>query len=212
MKKIILSSIICAAFLLAPVMSGNLALAAEKAPADTIAALQNAVDTRNSKDAEKYIDLDRVTGNAVNTLLPIVCKAIESSQLKLEPGVAALLSSVNSGNAAARLMATQFVVAETRKFVLYGVESGSFAGKPVAAPQADGGMFLTLGGIDKHRKEFIKTRTVEESGNKAVVATSIKDYSNGSVYNLLLDMEKHNDTWRVVNIKNAEDLLNLVFH
>ncbi len=180
-------------------------------PDETMNLLQKAVDSRDSGAVEKYIDLNAVIGDAMNTLLPMVTKAVDESKLNLDPTIAAILTGVNSGNAASKLMATQLVVSETRKFVIYGVKTGSFAGKPVPANGLDGGLFLQFGGIDQNRKEFMNSKTLEEKGRQAVVATSVKDYYDNSVYNLLLDMEEQNGTWRVTRIKNVGDMLNLVF-
>ncbi len=73
-------------------------------------------------------------------------------------------------NVATKKAAMAFLTEESRKFTLYGVGSGSFAGRPIPAAQAanlDGGIFLALGSISTQRKEFSPGKLLEQQGNKA---------------------------------------------
>lgn len=179
------------------------------APADVPAIMQGAIDSRNSAPAMPHLEMQSIVKSIFVDTLPQINESVRKGEIILNPVLAAALGSLNSGNAATIRMATIFLSDELGKFLAYGVDSGMFSGNPVSENQRiqmDGGLFSNLGEISMDRKEFSNGELVRQSGNTAVVKTSLYDHGVGQRYPLELKMERLNGIWKVTAISNAADL------
>ncbi len=177
-------------------------------PVSAIAALQKAIDTRDTNLMDRHMDLDAVIGKAADAVLndtEAVRLAEESS-----PAVALMLASLGS-DARTRAVARQLLASETRQFVRYGVSSGAFAGELKKGPHAGAGLLASLlrGGA-KDKKSFGPATVRKDTGNEAVVATSLADASGRRAYPLELALRRAGGVWKVTEITNIQTLIRLV--
>lgn len=184
--------------------------AADQAPAQVIADLQKAIDARDAQKVEQCVDLSATISKAVDDSSRLLGPAIASGQVRLNPVLSLALGGLGSLDQASVAAVKSLMVAETRKFVIYGVESGSFAGKPQKDYSKDGGLFLSFGNLSTDRKEFGPARLLSLKGDRAEVATSLRDYGNGHNYPLTLLLARSGDRWRVVSVENTEELTKLL--
>ncbi|MDL2307701.1 hypothetical protein LJC48_06750 [Desulfovibrio sp. OttesenSCG-928-C06] len=182
----------------------------EEQPESIPAILQQIIDKRDSAACEERIDFNAVSGHFFDDALPYLNEAVASGKIKLEGALPLLLSSLNSGQPAARIGARAMLGSEARKFVLYGISSGSFAGNPLPKEQLaqlDGGLFASLGSVSTARKEFRNGKQLSNDGTNAVVSTTLFDHGSRKAYNLNLGLEKRGTSWIITSIQNVESLL-----
>lgn len=187
---------------------GGLAAGAES-PEALPGLLQQAVDSKDGEAALARLDLERVITRIFSETLPQINESVQRGEIILNPPLAAALGSLNSGNAMMQRTATVFLTAEIGKLIVYGVESGSFAGTPLPEDERrllDGGVFSQFGDISLARKEFSGTRLIGREGDSAVIWTELFDYGVGRAYPLVLGLELTDGLWKVVSIDNAAEL------
>ncbi|MDR1242610.1 MAG: hypothetical protein LBM00_07505 [Deltaproteobacteria bacterium] len=174
---------------------------------EIIPLLQKAVDTHDAALAESLIDFDRISGSFLHDALPSINAAVASGKIKLQQPLPTILSSLNGGGIA-RKTAEQFLGAEAKKFVLYGVQSGYFAGTPRSPGEInrlDGGLFLPFAGKALGRKEFAPGFLAYEDARTAMLRTGLKD--GGHYIDLDLLLQKREQSWIIVSIDNDDELL-----
>lgn len=178
-------------------------------PAELPAILQKSIDSKNSGLALQHLDLERIITNVFDETLPQINDSVLKGEILLSPPLAAALGSLNSGNNVTRRTASIFLTSEVSKLLVYGVESGSFAGDPLPKNDRmimDGGIFSKFGDVSMARKEFHDTRLLRNDENTALVQTSLYDHDLGRDYALQLRLEQIDGLWKVVSIENAADL------
>ncbi|MDL2285714.1 hypothetical protein LJB93_03110 [Desulfovibrio sp. OttesenSCG-928-F07] len=183
---------------------------AQNAPENVPTLLQNAIDSMQGEEAVKYFDMEQVINDIINTQLPVINQKAVNGEIKLNQQLFVALASLNSGNAATRRTTVLFLSSELNKFILYGVNSGNFAGKPLSENvqmTMDKGIFGQLGTISLERKEFTGTKLVAASNNKATVATSLYDHGAKRAYPLVLKMQKYDTMWKITAIENISELV-----
>ena len=183
-------------------------------PGNVPAILQRIIDSRNGADCETRIDFNSLTESFCNEALPYLNSAVASGKIRLEGPLPMLLTSLNSSQPMARMGAVMMLGAEVRKFTLYGVNSGSFAGSPLPKEQLDqldGGLFASMGSVSTARKEFRGGKPLSQDGGKAEVATTLFDHGSRKAYNVTLGLEKRDSKWVVTSIRNVESLLDSLF-
>lgn len=181
-------------------------------PEDVPQQLQRAIDTNDWSAAKPHLDTQALVGGFINDSLDELNQAAMEGDFKVSGPLAFALASLNSGNAATKQAGITFLSTEINKFTHYGVESGAFSGKmrPDSEIQKlDGGLFLQYGKISRERKEFGPASLVSRNGDTAIVKTSLKDYHNGQVYPLRLEMQEKDGVWKAVKVLNAADLVKL---
>lgn len=192
-----------------PEAAASTAAIAEK-PENIPAILQRIIDERDSAACDTRLDFDGLMGNFLDEALPYLKEAAVSGKIRLEGPLPMLLSALSSDQPAARMAARMMLSSETRKFVLYGVNSGSFAGSPLPPEQLsglDGGLFASFGKISAARKEFRGGKLLKQDNDSAEIATTLFDLGSRKSYNLTLGLKKHNSRWKVISIRNAATLL-----
>jgi hypothetical protein len=176
---------------------------------EIVSLLQKAIDTRDAALMESLIDFERVSSSFFQDALPIINTAAAEGKIRLEMPFSALLSALNSDKAA-RKTAEQFLGVEAKKFVLYGVQSGYFAGKPLPDGEIrrlDGGLFLPFAGKTLSRKKLEPGLLAYEDGKLAMVRTALHDGSDGRGMDLDLSMQKRGSAWVITGVANDDEIL-----
>ncbi len=172
-------------------------------PEDSIRMLQKGIDTKDKALVTQYLDIDAVVDKAVEKLFTDDDIVREAAQ---NPAIAVLVAlGGNPGtNEALRAMLRD----EAREYVLHGVASGAFAGKPDASAAAYRSVFgKVFRGGDKDKKAFGPVKVLQKGNDAALVATTLQHGTKGKQYPLKLRLEKRDAVWQVVAITNAEDLV-----
>ncbi len=201
-----LSHCLCLALCLALApLSASGTASPEKSPAQAVAMLQKAVDTKDTTLMDRHIDLDSVIGKAADAVLAdtgAVRRAQESS-----PTVAVILAGLGSDERT-RGVVRQLLVAETTQFVRYGVSSGAFAGTAPKGSHPGAGLFSSLlrGGI-KDKKTFGPVILRKETGDEALIDSSLDDAAGGRSYPLELRLRRQDGVWRITEIANIHTLI-----
>ncbi|MDR2893148.1 MAG: hypothetical protein LBV80_08715 [Deltaproteobacteria bacterium] len=183
--------------------------ASAEAPQNLPAILQKAIDNRDAETAAARLDFDRIMADFFKTALPQIKAAAESGSISLPQPLPMLLGSLGSDAMGAGQAAQVLMASEVRKFTLYGIASGSFAGKPLPPAELaglDGGLFLSFGRISVARKEFSPGKLISRQGTNALIQTSLFDHDSRRVYDLKLALELRDSRWVAVGIANAAAL------
>ena len=178
-------------------------------PADLPATIQTAIDGQDSALALGCLDLDSLVETLLNKNLPLINEQIRQGRLVLNPPLALALAAMNAAGPASGTMVKNFLTAELRKFIVYGVESGSFAGRPLDKDrlhQMDGGVFSHLGQISTARKVLGPAILMEQDEDSALVRTELFDAGARRSYPLELRLQKKQDQWQINEIENVEEL------
>lgn len=192
-------------FLAAPALAAT----APKSPELLPALLQEAIDAKNSNAGMHHLDLDKISASIFEETLPQINQSVQKGELILSPPLAAALGSLNSGNAATKRMAMLFLTAEVRKLLIYGVDSGLFAGDPLSENERmlmDGGVFSKFGDVSMGRKELSPGVLLQKDEKSALVETKLYDHEFKQNYLLRLRMELQYNIWTVTAIDNAVDI------
>lgn len=172
-------------------------------------ALQAGIDTKNQYAVLQHLKLESLISGVFAETLPQINESVQKGEVILNPALAAVLGSFNSGNSVASRTASVFLHSEFEKFIAYGVESGSFAGDPLPEDERmmmDGGIFARFGDVSLERKEFSNTKLLHSDGKTALIQTTLYDYGVNRAYMLKLRLELVDGLWKVTHIDNAADL------
>ncbi|MDR2800198.1 MAG: hypothetical protein LBB52_02900 [Desulfovibrio sp.] len=175
-------------------------------PLSALARAQQGIDTCDSGLFNSAVDLGAVTDKAATALLKALRKA--SSEGRLE-GPAALIVSLAGtvSDGGQDKLIRQLLHSEIKSFLAAGINSGWFAGQENPAP-GGGGFASYLKNIPRGRREIVPGKIVSEARDKAVVTGRFIDPQAGALP-LLLELERKDGVWRVVEIKNATELFTL---
>ncbi|MDO5536530.1 MAG: hypothetical protein Q4F72_03260 [Desulfovibrionaceae bacterium] len=183
-------------------------LAAAPSPAlsadasDCIRAMVRAVDNADQKAFEKRVDISGVTGQIFDELQTM--GRMEQYQAKMPP----LMNLLISQGALESPMIRPLLVSEVRNFVLYGVGSGSFAGKKVENYQNDSMLAPLFNMVSMGRKEIRRIdRPMMGENGQWIVPFSVLDHENGNTYRVLAQVAMVSDGWRMVGISNLRALI-----
>lgn len=191
------------------VFSSTATAASPERPEMLPALLQEAIDAKNGDAALPHLNLESILDGVLSDALPQISQAAAQGRIALNPPLAAALGSLQSGNEVTRLTVILFLDSELEKFILYGINSGSFSGDPVPQDQRmamNGGVFSKLGDISLDRKEFSGARLLAANSGSATVETALYDYGTGMSYPLRLKLELRDDIWTIVRVDNAAEL------
>lgn len=187
------------------------ALAAET-PEQSLRKIQQAIDTRDTALLERCIDLNGVIAGATDIFVETMGKQVASNSKGVSPMLAMLVASMKDGadSQAAQSVRT-LVTGETRKFVLHGVASGKFAGKPVKDVKQDGGLFSPLfEGASVSRKEIRSIKNVRRNGDSATASMEVYDHGSENAYPVNVRLVQTGDMWQVREVTNAAELVSRI--
>lgn len=179
-------------------------------PADIPDILQQGIDQKDSAQVMRHLNLDSIVTSIIDEQLDEINQGVINGELLLNQPLLVALASLNTGNATTRRTATIFLTSELNKFLIYGVDSGNFAGDPLPESQRmqmDGGVFNLLNVVSMKRKEFYLTKILRQDEKKALISTELFDAGTKRSYPLELDMAKENGTWVITKIANLQALI-----
>lgn len=196
---------------LALVLSLAPAQAAET-PAASLAAVQRAVDGNDHALLEKYVDLRGIIARGVDQF--VADYAANPPGGEGDPLMEMLSGGLSreSGTAASQTMKLM-LVEEARKFVIRGVASGSFSGRPARdAVLPDGGLLSVLfADASTARKELRQVRVQPPDGGKASARATLYDHGSERSYPVLLGLTRQPEGhWRVTDVTNMAELIRMV--
>jgi len=192
--------------------------AGEETPEAALRQVQTAIDTHDAALLEKYVDVGRITQRGVDAFMADLVsrppKAVSGSGETL-PLLAMLSSAVQSGAQSQTAQTVKMLVAEeTRKFVVWGVSSGNFSGKPVKKERkaSDGGLFSPLfSDASVGRKELRNVKSVTRDGDKAAASVVLFDHGSERSYPVDLALTRREaGNWQVTDVTNAAALISAI--
>jgi hypothetical protein len=196
---------------LALVLSSGLAWAVEP-PAASLANIQKAVDGNDHALLEKYIDLRGIIARGVDQF--VVDYAANPPGGEGDPLMEMLSGGLarESGSAASQSMKLM-LVEEARKFVVRGVASGNFSGRPAqGAVLPDGGLFSVLfADASTARKELRHVRVQPPKDDRTSAQATLYDHGSQRNYPVLLGLTLQPEGyWKVTDVTNMADLIRMV--
>lgn len=192
--------------------------AAEETPEAALRQVQTAIDTSDAALLEKYMDVGRIAQRGVDAFMSDLVarppKAVSGGGETL-PLLAMLSSAVQSGAQSQTAQTMKMLVAEeTRKFVVWGVASGNFSGKPVKKERkaTDGGLFSPLfSDASVGRKELRSVKSVTRDGDKATASVTLFDHGSERSYPVDLALTRRQEgNWQVTDVTNAAALISAI--
>ena len=181
-------------------------------PDKTLAGIQLAIDSNNSTLLDKYMDVRGIITRGVDTFV---------ADFKANPpsGEGDPLLEMLSGGLASesRMDANQpmrmLLIEETRKFVVWGVASGHFSGRPSTSQALpDGGILSALfSDASIARKELRSFKVAPPKGDRTTAVGKLYDHGSERSYpvqvSLALQPQGH---WRVTEVTNMAELIRTV--
>lgn len=175
-----------------------------QSPEQSLQAVQRALDSGDVALFERHVDIDALVAAAVDYFL----QEAQSSEGKarLSPVVAMLLSSVSYSDDA-KLKMQALMGREARNFIVYGVQSGNFAGKAKdKAPPPDGLLAPLFADASLGRKEIRQSGPVVADGKDRRLSFTVHDYGNGQKYHVNGRFRTVGTVWRLVQLDNLPAL------
>lgn len=180
-------------------------IAAPQSPSQALDAVQKALNTGDVALFERHVDVDALVAAAVDFFLADAQSP--EGKARLSPVVAMILSSVSS-SADAQQGLRALIGREARNFIVYGVQSGNFAGQSRAdVPAPDGLLAPLFAEASLGRKEIQRKGAPVADGKDALISFSVYDYGNGRSYPVRGRMRMANAQWRLVQVENLPALV-----
>lgn len=176
---------------------------------EVLSALQTAIDTKNYDLMERHLDTDAILEDFFVNGLPHLNNAVAAGKIVLTHPVSMALGAIEGDGGVLQSAAVYFIGNETKKFLRFGIESGSFAGHPARLEDLatyDSGMFADVRMAPYYRCRFRDSR-VKQNGSKAVATTSFQLVNLYTILPLELALTQKDGVWRVTAIKNSVELL-----
>lgn len=187
------------------------ALAAEPL-ATSLANIQRAIDRNDHVLLEKYVDLRGIITRGVDRF--VADYAANPPGGEGDPLMEMLTGGLSrEADSAAAMSMKMMLVEETRKFVIRGVASGDFSGRPAKeAALPDGGLLAILfADASTARKELRDLRVNPAKGDTATAEATLHDFGSERNYPVQLGLRLQPEGyWRVTDVKNMADLIRRV--
>lgn len=178
-------------------------------PLDLPALLQAGIEARDSAAVLRHLDLPSLVRGVIERDLPLINEMAGRGEILLPPPLALALAGLNSGNPGLRAAVIDFLATELTKFVVFGVESGSFAGRPLpedALIRMDGGVFHQARALSPGRKSLSSPEILEQAENSALIRAELFDAGLKAVYPLELRLLLQDGVWKVSELANTAAL------
>ncbi|PKN41750.1 MAG: hypothetical protein CVU60_10205 [Deltaproteobacteria bacterium HGW-Deltaproteobacteria-18] len=187
------------------------ALAAE--PLGTsLANIQRAIDRNDHVLLEKYVDLRGIITRGVDRF--VADYAANPPGGEGDPLMEMLSGGLSrEADSAAAVSMKMMLVEETRKFVIRGVASGDFSGRPSKqATLPDGGLLAILfADASTARKELRGLRVNPAKGDTATAQATLHDFGSERDYPVQMALKLQPEGyWKVTDVKNMADLIRRV--
>ncbi|MDR2056625.1 MAG: hypothetical protein LBQ10_12285, partial [Desulfovibrio sp.] len=102
------------------------------------------------------------------------------------------------------------LISETRAFVLNGVGSGAFAGRPPSGRAAQGLFAPLFAGASTGRKEIRDIGLPRAEGGEWIIPFVVHDFGNGESYPVLGRMRPAEGGFRLAAVENLEEIMSRV--
>jgi hypothetical protein len=182
--------------------AGDAALAAQ-----CPARIGKALDDADMAAFEKLVDINAI----LNAALDIFLRDLGAMQAAGEiPPVLALLFSSAAMRDVAGEQVRDLLINETRAFVLNGVGSGAFAGRPEGGRAAQGLFAPLFADASTGRKEIRDIGEPRAQGGKWVVPFVVHDFGNGESYPVLGRVTPAENGFRLTAVENLEEIMRRV--
>lgn len=181
------------------------AVTAQEGPAKALENVQSAIDTGDSTLFERHVDVDGLIRAGVDYFLAEAKN--DTGKNSLPPVLAMILSTVGQSETG-KMSFRSLVGGEARNFVVYGVQSGSFAGtRRDNAPPPEGLLAPLFAEASLGRKEIRQARSPQMRGNDCLISFVVYDYGNGQSYPIQGLWQVVNGHWQLVKVENMSALL-----
>jgi hypothetical protein len=171
------------------------------------AQIGKAIDDADMAAFERLVDINAI----LNAALDIFLRDLEAMQAAGEiPPMLALLFSGAAMRDVAGEQARNLLINETRAFVLNGVDSGAFAGRPPNG-RASRGLFAPLfADASTGRKEIRNIGIPRAEGGEWVIPFVVHDFGNGESYPVLGRVSPAESGFRLIGVENLEEIMRRV--
>lgn len=204
MKILFLSCALFCCLISAPAYAAEMRDARAQGPEQALKAVQSALDNGDVALFERHVDIDALVANAVEFFLQEAQSP--EGKARLSPVIAMLLSSVSYSDDA-KLKVQALMGREARNFIVYGVQSGSFAGKKKdTVPPPDGLLAPLFADASLGRKEIRHSGKAVTDGKDRSLFFTVHDYGNGQNYPVVGRFRQVNNAWRLVQLDNLPAL------
>lgn len=179
--------------------------APKDSPAQALENIQSALDTGDIALFERHVDIDALVGLGVDYFLREAQKP--EGRERLSPVIAMVLSSVGDSPEGQKRLHSM-VGGEARNFVVYGVQSGNFAGSSRPDVPPPSGLLAPLfADASLGRKEIQNPGPVRKAGQDRIIPFTVRDYGNGNMYPVQGRMRVVDNAWRLVGLENLPTLV-----
>ena len=197
--------------MIAAVLCASGAGAAET-PAASLANVQRAIDGNDQVLLEKYVDVRGIIARGVDVFVKDY--AAHPSGEGGDPMLDMLSGGLaaQSGTAADQSMKLM-LIEETRKFVIRGVASGDFSGRPSQRQDLpEGGIFSVLfADVSTARKELRGVQVQPPKGDLASASATMFDHGSKRGYPVKLGLKRQAEGyWKVTDVTNMAELIRIV--
>ncbi|MBC7356797.1 MAG: hypothetical protein H5U09_11485 [Desulfomicrobiaceae bacterium] len=172
-------------------------------PLDTIVLINRSIETQNPALLERAVDLSALSNHVVQGVARQL--AADPPLLEHEPLAVLVARLLGPGQQESEMM--RVLAEEGRRYLVWGVAGGAFAGQPHEEVPREGLLAAVLAQVSPGRKELRAAQVVEEEGPHAVVEVDLVDHGTGAVYPLALRLARGKEGWRVVALLNVESLV-----
>jgi hypothetical protein len=182
------------------------AVAADRAAlaAQCPAQIGKAMDDADTAAFEKLVDINAI----LNMALAVFLRDLEAMQAAGEiPPVLALLFSRAAMRDVAGGQVRKLLIDETRAFVLNGVDSGAFAGRPPSGRAAQGLLAPLFADASTGRKEIQDIGAARADGGEWLVPFVVHDFGNGESYPVLGRVSPTGNGFRLTAVENLDEIM-----
>ncbi len=185
---------------------------AVETPDAALANIQRAIDGNDQVLLEKYIDLRGIIARGVDTF--IVDFAAHPPSGEGDPLLEMLSGGLSApSQSAANQSMKMLLIEETHKFVIRGVASGDFSGRPsTQAVLPDGGILSVLfADASTARKELRSVRVQPPQGDRTTASAKMFDHGSERSYPVQLSLKRQPEGyWKVTEVNNMAELIRIV--
>jgi hypothetical protein len=182
-------------------------------PAQALIEVQRAVDGNDEVLLEKFVDLRAIIARGVDVF--VADYAAHPSAGEGDPLLDMLSGGLGaeSGSAVSPSVKS-LLVEEARRFVVRGVASGQFSGRPPSAGRElpePGILSALFADVSTGRKELREVRVQRLRDGRSTAAATLFDHGAGRGYPVLLALSRQpGGFWKVTDVENLENLVRLV--
>ena len=182
-------------------------------PAQALLEVQRAVDGNNEVLLEKFVDLRAIIARGVDVF--VADYAAQPPAGEGDPFLDMLSGGLGGESGSAVSPSVKLLlVEEARRFVVRGVASGQFSGRPpsVGRELPEPGMLSALfADVSTGRKELRGVRVQRVRDGRSTAAATVFDHGTGRGYPVVLALSQQSGGfWKVTDVENLEDIVRQV--